>query len=380
MQELMKLNPDCMINIAASPFSYVQHKTRIKVLQRNALRYRLPLMYVNHCGAQTELVFDGASCAISSKGHILATAPLFSENFHYINLFDESNTSSNEIILPSKNKLIFDALVCGIHDYFKKQNFKQAILGLSGGIDSALTLFLAIAALGKDNVMAVLLPSGFSSEHSIEDALALVSNVGCKHHILPIEDSFQSVLKTLEPSFTGTSFNIAEENVQARLRGVLLMALSNKFGYILLNTSNKSEMAVGYGTLYGDMCGGLAVIGDVYKTEVYDLCNFINKDKEIIPLNTIVKPPSAELRPNQKDTDSLPEYDILDRVLFQYIENKKSVEEICELGFDNNLVKRIVNMVNKNEYKRKQAAPIIRISPKAFGMGRRMPIVANYIC
>jgi NAD+ synthase (glutamine-hydrolysing) len=380
MQELMKLNPDCMINIAASPFSYVQHKTRIKVLQRNALRYRLPLMYVNHCGAQTELVFDGASCAIGSKGHILATAPLFSENFHFINLFDESNTSSNEIILPSKNKLIFDALVCGIHDYFKKQNFKQAILGLSGGIDSALTLVLAIAALGKDNVMAVLLPSGFSSKHSIEDALALVSNVGCKHHILPIEDSFQSVLKTLEPSFTGTSFNIAEENVQARLRGVLLMALSNKFGYILLNTSNKSEMAVGYGTLYGDMCGGLAVIGDVYKTEVYELCNFINKDKEIIPVNTILKPPSAELRPNQKDTDSLPEYDILDSVLFQYIENKKSVEEICELGFDNNLVKRIVNMVNKNEYKRKQAAPIIRISPKAFGMGRRMPIVANYTC
>jgi NAD+ synthase (glutamine-hydrolysing) len=228
--------------------------------------------------------------------------------------------------------------------------------------------------------MAVLLPSGFSSDHSINDAMALVNNLGCKHQIVPIENNFQSLLNTLEPSFKDTNFGIAEENIQARLRGVLLMALSNKFGYILLNTSNKSEMAVGYGTLYGDMCGGLAVIGDVYKTEVYDLCNYINRDKEIIPVNTIVKPPSAELRPNQKDTDSLPAYDILDYILFQYIENKKSMEDIVSLGFDENLVKRIINMVNKNEYKRKQAAPVIRVSPKAFGMGRRMPIVANYNC
>jgi NAD+ synthase (glutamine-hydrolysing) len=208
----------------------------------------------------------------------------------------------------------------------------------------------------------------------------LVNNIGCKHQLLPIEDNFQSVLNTLAPIFEGTNFGLAEENIQARLRGVLLMAMSNKFGYILLNTSNKSEMAVGYGTLYGDMCGGLAVIGDVYKTEVYHLCEYINKEKEIIPLNTITKAPSAELRPNQKDSDSLPEYDILDKVLFQYVENKQSVEQICALGYNETLVKRIINLVNKNEYKRKQAAPVIRVSPKAFGMGRRMPIVANYTC
>jgi NAD+ synthase (glutamine-hydrolysing) len=283
-------------------------------------------------------------------------------------------------IHPSKNELIYNALICGIRDYFEKQNFTKAILGLSGGIDSALTLVLAADALGKDNVMAVLLPSGFSSDHSINDAIALVNNIGCKHQLLPIEDNFQSVLNTLAPSFEGTNFGLAEENIQARLRGVLLMAMSNKFGYILLNTSNKSEMAVGYGTLYGDMCGGLAVIGDVYKTEVYQLCEYINKEKEIIPLNTITKAPSAELRPNQKDSDSLPEYDILDKVLFQYIENKQSVEQICALGYNETLVKRIINLVNKNEYKRKQAAPVIRVSPKAFGMGRRMPIVANYTC
>jgi NAD+ synthase (glutamine-hydrolysing) len=380
MQELMKLNPDCMINIAASPFSYVQHQTRMKVLQRNALKYQIPLLYVNHCGAQTELIFDGGSCALNKDGKTIAIAPFFIENFHVIDLFSTSITSAIEQVTPSKNELIFKALTCGIRDYFSKQNFKQAILGLSGGIDSALTLVLAVAALGKENVLAVLLPSGFSSNHSIDDALALVKNLDCKHQLLPIEDNFQSLLKTLKPSFEGTDFGLAEENIQARLRGVLLMAMSNKFGYILLNTSNKSEMAVGYGTLYGDMCGGLAVIGDVYKTEVYQLCEYINREKEIIPLNTIIKPPSAELRPNQKDSDSLPEYDILDRVLFQYIENKNALDDICELGYDESLVKRIINMVNKNEYKRKQAAPVLRISPKAFGMGRRMPIVANYTC
>ena len=380
MQELMKLHPDCIINIAASPFSFIQNQTRIKVLQRNAVKYNLPLLYVNHCGAQTELVFDGGSTLINKNGKVIAAAPFFKEDFKIVDLFDNSMNTLSAPIHPSKNELIYNALICGIRDYFEKQNFTKAILGLSGGIDSALTLVLAADALGKDNVMAVLLPSGFSSDHSINDAIALVNNIGCKHQLLPIEDNFQSVLNTLAPSFEGTNFGLAEENIQARLRGVLLMAMSNKFGYILLNTSNKSEMAVGYGTLYGDMCGGLAVIGDVYKTEVYQLCEYINKEKEIIPLNTITKAPSAELRPNQKDSDSLPEYDILDKVLFQYIENKQSVEQICALGYNETLVKRIINLVNKNEYKRKQAAPVIRVSPKAFGMGRRMPIVANYTC
>lgn len=380
MQELMKLHPDCIINIAASPFSFIQNQIRIKVLQRNAVKYNLPLLYVNHCGAQTELVFDGGSTLINKNGKVIAAAPFFKEDFKIVDLFDNSMNTLSSPIHPSKNELIYNALICGIRDYFEKQNFTKAILGLSGGIDSALTLVLAADALGKDNVMAVLLPSGFSSDHSINDAIALVNNIGCKHQLLPIEDNFQSVLNTLAPSFEGTNFGLAEENIQARLRGVLLMAMSNKFGYILLNTSNKSEMAVGYGTLYGDMCGGLAVIGDVYKTEVYQLCEYINKEKEIIPLNTITKAPSAELRPNQKDSDSLPEYDILDKVLFQYIENKQSVEQICALGYNETLVKRIINLVNKNEYKRKQAAPVIRVSPKAFGMGRRMPIVANYTC
>jgi NAD+ synthase (glutamine-hydrolysing) len=380
MQELMKLHPNCIINIAASPFSFIQNQTRIKVLQRNAVKYKLPLLYVNHCGAQTELVFDGGSTLINKNGKVIAAAPFFKEDFKIVDLFDNSMNTLSAPIHPSKNELIYNALICGIRDYFEKQNFTKAILGLSGGIDSALTLVLAADALGKDNVMAVLLPSGFSSDHSINDAIALVNNIGCKHQLLPIEDNFQSVLNTLAPSFEGTNFGLAEENIQARLRGVLLMAMSNKFGYILLNTSNKSEMAVGYGTLYGDMCGGLAVIGDVYKTEVYQLCEYINKEKEIIPLNTITKAPSAELRPNQKDSDSLPEYDILDKVLFHYIENKQSVEQICALGYNETLVKRIINLVNKNEYKRKQAAPVIRVSPKAFGMGRRMPIVANYTC
>ena len=380
MQELMKLHPDCIINIAASPFSFMQNQTRIKVLQRNAVKYNLPLLYVNHCGAQTELVFDGGSTLINKNGKVIAAAPFFKEDFKIVDLFDNSMNTLSSPIHPSKNELIYNALICGIRDYFEKQNFTKAILGLSGGIDSALTLVLAADALGKDNVMAVLLPSGFSSDHSINDAIALVNNLGCKHQLLPIEDNFQSVLNTLAPSFEGTNFGLAEENIQARLRGVLLMAMSNKFGYILLNTSNKSEMAVGYGTLYGDMCGGLAVIGDVYKTEVYQLCEYINMEKEIIPLNTITKAPSAELRPNQKDSDSLPEYDILDKVLFQYVENKQSVEQICALGYNETLVKRIINLVNKNEYKRKQAAPVIRVSPKAFGMGRRMPIVANYTC
>lgn len=380
MSALMAFHPDCMINIAASPFSYVQHQTRLKVLQRNAKKYSLPLLYVNHCGAQTELVFDGGSCAFNSKGEMLHNAPFFKEDLRVINLLDSTLKASINITLPSKSELIFDALVCGVSDYFKKQQFKKAILGLSGGIDSALTLVIAVAALGKENVLPVLLPSGFSSDHSIDDAKQLAHNLGCNYEIVPIEDSFQSLLKTLSPQFSDTNFNIAEENIQARLRGVILMAMSNKFGHILLNTSNKSEMSVGYGTLYGDMCGGLSVIGDVYKTEVYDLCHFINREQEIIPHHTIIKPPSAELRPNQKDSDSLPEYNLLDQILFQYIENKKSADEIAAQGFELELVKKIINMVNKNEYKRKQAAPVIRVSPKAFGMGRRMPIVANYKC
>jgi NAD+ synthase (glutamine-hydrolysing) len=275
--------------------------------------------------------------------------------------------------------LIHDALVLGIRDYFGKMGFSKAILGLSGGIDSAVTLVLAAEALGHENVRAVLLPSQFSSDHSIRDAVSLAENLGVPYDIIPIADAFHSIEKTLEPQFAGLPFNLAEENIQARIRAVILMAMSNKFGYILLNTSNKSEAAVGYGTLYGDMCGGLSVLGDVYKTQVYELARFINKDKEIIPLNSIEKPPSAELRPGQKDSDSLPDYDILDWVLFQYIEQRSGPNELMAAGFDEAMVKRVLKLVNASEHKRYQTPPILRVSPKAFGMGRRMPIVAKYL-
>ncbi|HQS04526.1 MAG TPA: NAD(+) synthase, partial [Daejeonella sp.] len=257
--------------------------------------------------------------------------------------------------------------------------FSKAILGLSGGIDSALVCALAAEALGPENVMAVLMPSEFSTDHSVQDALDLVKNLGCKHEIIPIREAASAFGNMMKPVFKDLPFNVAEENIQARSRAIIVMAMSNKFGYILLNTSNKSECAVGYGTLYGDMAGAIAVLGDVYKTQVYKLSNYINREREIIPMNSITKPPSAELRPGQKDSDSLPEYDILDAILFQYIELKKSSSAIIEQGFDENLVKRVLRMVNVAEFKRNQAPPILRVSPKAFGMGRRLPIVGKYL-
>ncbi|MCB0503654.1 MAG: NAD(+) synthase, partial [Bacteroidetes bacterium] len=275
--------------------------------------------------------------------------------------------------------LIHQGLVTGVKDYFGKLGFKHAILGLSGGIDSALTLALAAEALGAENVMAVMMPSQFSSDHSISDSEKLVANLGCPSEIIPIQSVYEANLKVLEPHFHGKPFDVTEENLQARIRGVYLMALSNKHGAILLNTSNKSEAAVGYGTLYGDMCGGLSVIGDLYKTQVFELCRYINRYKEIIPENIITKPPSAELRPNQFDSDSLPDYDILDEVLYEYIEKRLGPEQIIANGFDAALVKRVLKLVNRNEYKRYQTPPMIRVSPKAFGMGRRMPIVGKYL-
>jgi len=292
---------------------------------------------------------------------------------------DNPDTQLTNNVDLSKTGLIRNALVLGIRDYFRKMDFSKAVLGLSGGIDSALTLVLAAEALGKENVLAVLMPSQFSSEHSVADALQLVKNIDCRHETIPIETAFKAFENLLEPLFEGRPFNITEENIQARVRAVILMAISNKLGYILLNTSNKSEAAVGYGTLYGDMCGGLAVLGDVYKTQVYEITDLINKDKEIIPRNTIEKPPSAELRPGQKDSDSLPEYDVLDEILYKYIEQKLGPEELIRHGYDARIVHRILNLVNTSEYKRYQSPPILRVSPKAFGMGRRMPIVGKYL-
>jgi len=275
-------------------------------------------------------------------------------------------------------ELIHKALVTGIRDYFLKTGFKKFILGLSGGIDSALTLTLAVEALGKENAWAVLMPSRYSSEHSVTDAKALAERLGVKYDVINIEKPFTAFGEILGPLFSGLKNDVTEENIQARIRAVILMALSNKFGYILLNTSNKSEAAVGYGTLYGDMAGGLSVLGDVYKTDIYRLAAFINRDREVIPANTLNKPPSAELRPNQLDTDSLPDYRILDSILNQYIDLQKPADRIMGEGINRETVDRVIRMINYNEYKRYQAPPVLRISSKSFGDGRRMPIVASY--
>ena len=384
MDILIRQQPDVMINIAASPFAYNHDEERIEILKDNASRYNLPLLYVNHVGAQTEIIFDGGSLVFDRAGTLIDELPYFEEALAYYELDDKSNLT---LLQPSTIKAeresdieqIHKAIILGIQDYFYKSGFKQAILGLSGGIDSAVVCALAAEALGAKNVMAVLLPSKFSTDHSLKDAEDLVKNLGCMHEIVPIKNITDAFETALHPQFNNLPFNIAEENIQSRSRAVLLMAMCNKFGYILLNTSNKSEAAVGYGTLYGDMCGGISVIGDVYKTQVFELARHINRDKEIIPINSIIKPPSAELRPDQKDTDSLPEYDILDRILFEYIEHRCSSAKIIEMGFDEQTVKRVIRLTNISEHKRYQTPPILRVSPKAFGMGRRMPIVGKYL-
>ncbi|TSD67865.1 NAD+ synthase [Inquilinus sp. KBS0705] len=384
MDTLIKQNPDVMINIAASPFAYNHDEERIAILSDNAGRYNLPLLYVNHVGAQTELIFDGGSLVFDSAGKLIDELPYFEEHTAYYTLqdnneltFEHATTAKPE--RQSDIEQIHQGLILGIRDYFYKSGFKQAILGLSGGIDSAVVCALAAEALGAQNVMAVLLPSKFSSTHSLKDAEDLVSNLGCKSETVAIAKITQAFEDALQPQFSGLTFNIAEENIQSRSRAVLLMAMCNKFGYILLNTSNKSEAAVGYGTLYGDMCGGISVIGDVFKTQVFELARYLNRDREIIPENTIVKPPSAELRPDQKDTDSLPEYDILDAILEQYIVHRRSSAEIIKQGFDEAVVRKVLRLVNIAEHKRYQTPPILRVSPKAFGMGRRMPIVGKYL-
>jgi NAD+ synthase (glutamine-hydrolysing) len=274
---------------------------------------------------------------------------------------------------------VYKALVLGVKDYFTKMGFTKAIIGSSGGIDSAVTLVIACEALGAENVRAILMPSPYSTDHSIDDATALSKNLQNPYDTIAIKEVYDSFLNTLEPLFKGLPFSLAEENIQSRSRGNILMAIANKFGYVLLNTSNKSELATGYGTLYGDMAGGLGVLGDCYKMQVYELAKYINRHKEIIPVHIITKAPSAELRPDQKDSDSLPAYEILDQILFQYIEKRADPASIKALGFDNALVDRTLKMVNTNEYKRNQFCPIIRISPKAFGVGRRVPIVAKYL-
>ncbi|RKD92826.1 NAD+ synthase [Mangrovibacterium diazotrophicum] len=375
MKELSQLNPDLVINLSASPFSYNQESWRKDILVMNALKYKLPIIYVNQTGAQTELIFDGGSCFVKADGSIPVEMAYFKEDFQIV---DTENPM--ELKQPKQDYIgkIHQALILGIRDYFKKMRFQDVVLGLSGGIDSAVVCALAAEALGSSNVRGILMPSRYSSDHSVADAIQLAENYGVKYDIVGIQNMVDDFEKELGPIFENLPAGVAEENVQARTRGILVMAVSNKFGNILLNTTNKSECAVGYGTLYGDMNGGLSVLGDVYKTDVYKLARYINRDKEWIPENSIVKAPSAELRPDQKDTDSLPDYDILDAILFKYIEMNQSPEEIIEQGFERETVLKTVRMVNQNEYKRFQSPPILRVSSKAFGFGRKMPLVARY--
>jgi len=378
MDYLIKQSPDFILNLSASPFNYTHPSLRNHTIKSNVNAYHIPLFYCNNVGAQTELIFDGGSMAYDAKGNCCGVLPHFKEA---IEVFDSANLVVQDLpdYTNKKYELMHDALVLGIKDYFQKMGFKKAILGLSGGVDSALTLCLAVEALGSENVVSVLLPSQYSSDHSVTDSLALVKNLQSPHEIIPIKETYDSFEKTLLYLFEGLAPNVTEENIQARCRAIILMAMSNKFGYILLNTTNKSEAAVGYGTLYGDMCGGIAVLGDVYKTEVYEICNYINRNKEIIPTNILTKAPSAELRPGQKDSDSLPAYDLLDSLLYQYIEKRQGPNELMTLGFDKALIDRVLRMVNSNEWKRYQTPPILRVSPCAFGMGRRMPIVGKYL-
>jgi len=379
MEELAKQNPDIIINISASPFSYTKIEAKENIFISKAIEYKIPVISVNQTGANTELIFDGASIIVNKKGEIFNQLPFFKEAVETYS-FDEirSGTSSWKYAKPATIPLIHKALVTGIRDYFAKTGFKSSIIGLSGGIDSAICLCLAVEALGNENVRALLMPSRYSSAHSVKDAVALASTLDVHYDIVNIETPFSAFEEKLAPLFEGVKKDVTEENIQARIRAILLMAVSNKYGCILLNTSNKSEAAVGYGTLYGDMAGGLSVIGDVYKTDVYQLAAFINRNREIIPENTIKKFPSAELRPDQLDTDSLPDYKILDAILYQYIELQKPVERIISEGSDKDTVLKVISMIDFNEYKRYQAPPVLRISSKAFGAGRRMPLVARY--
>jgi NAD+ synthetase len=421
--DLQAAGAQLLINASASPFVVGKHEFRLKLFGSQVKRFGCPLVYVNQVGGNDELVFDGNSCAFDSSGNLIANAKDFEEDLLIVD-FDllarkagpsargtepgradpigaqprdvrrgpqESRTSGpvgstrpGSVPRADGHSLpiatIHDALVLGLCDYVRKCGFKSVVLGLSGGIDSALTAALAVEALGKDKVVGVAMPSRFSSEHSVNDARELAENLGIEFHIVPIKAVHDAYEQTLAPIFAALPRDVTEENLQARVRGALLMAFSNKFNHLLLTTGNKSEMAVGYATLYGDMCGGLAVISDVPKTTVYDLSEFVNlrAGRDVIPRNTITKPPSAELRPNQTDQDSLPPYATLDAILFRYVEEEKSAAEIAAEGFDPATVERVIRLIDRSEYKRRQAPPGIKVTSRAFGFGRRMPIAQNY--
>lgn len=376
IEELIRQGADILLNISASPFHVNKNLLRLDMFKSITQKYRIPCVFTNLVGGNDSLIFDGSSFAMKADGSILAQAAPFSEDLKIVDMNNDRPASNSWNM--TEEEQILDALVLGLTDYLGKCAFKKAIIGLSGGIDSALVAAIAVRALGNENVIGVLMPSRYSSDHSVNDAKTLAENLGIEYRIIPIEPMYQPFLESLKPQFNGLPEDITEENIQARIRGNILMALSNKLNAMVLSTGNKSELAVGYCTIYGDMCGGLAVISDVPKTMVYRLSRWINRSHEIIPENTISKAPSAELKPNQTDQDSLPPYELLDGILKAYIEDVKEEEEIISLGYSPDVVKKVLKLVDMNEYKRRQAAPGLRVTTKAFGFGRRSPIAQGW--
>lgn len=374
VKELIAAGATLVVNLSASPWHRGKEQTRLEMLRKVARDERVPVVQANSVGGNDELIFDGHSVAINAQGEVLALAPGFREDVLLVDLA----TAAIQLDPPQEEALLFEALCLGVRDYVTKCGFQSVALGLSGGIDSALVAVIAARALGPDKVLGVAMPSQYSSQHSLDDAAALAKNLGIRYEVIPIEPAVAAVTGQLAPIFTGRQPDVTEENIQSRLRGVIMMAISNKFNPLILTTGNKSEMAVGYCTLYGDMCGALAVIADVLKTEVYALARWINRDGEVIPSSSIVKPPSAELRPNQTDQDSLPPYEVLDAILKRYVVEEASAEMLIREGFDAAVVRDVINKVTFSEYKRRQAAPGLKVSPRAFGMGRRIPVAQRY--
>ncbi|MDO9577975.1 MAG: NAD+ synthase [Candidatus Cloacimonadales bacterium] len=365
-----------LINISASPFHIGKAEIRYNIIRNHAGKHKIPFIFVNQVCANDELIFDGNSMCFNATGELIKKFPAFKEQVQTI---DMSLSGIPEVYEPQAViESVYEALVLGIRDYMRKCGFSKAVIGLSGGIDSAVTCCLAQAAIGSENILGVSMPSPYSSEGSIEDSRKLAENLSIEFKVIPISTIYSSYLDSLKDHFHGKKPDITEENIQARIRGNILMALSNKYGFLVLSTGNKSELAVGYCTLYGDMSGGLAVISDIPKTMVYELAHYINKNSGIIPIETIEKPPSAELKPDQKDQDTLPPYDILDRLLHYYIDQDYSMQDIIDLGFEPETVKWVIRAVDRNEYKRRQASPGLKVTTKAFGVGRRMPIAAKY--
>jgi len=374
--ELTHKGIDLLINLSASPYFLNKEDVRCRLMSKHARNHQVPVIYLNQVGANDELIFDGQSMFLDQYGEIAALLPAFAEDVQTIDT--DQKGAGIPCLTHDKMSYLYQSLVLGIHDYFRKSGFSRAIIGLSGGIDSALTACLAVGALGPENVLGVSMPSVYSSSGSVDDSRELAQNLNIEFNVIPIADIFSVYLTTLEPHFAGRESDIAEENIQARIRGNILMALSNKFGSMVLSTGNKSEVAVGYCTLYGDMCGSLSVLADVPKTVVYELSAYINREQEIIPWETIEKPPSAELKPGQVDQDTLPPYPVLDAILNYYIEENYSAADIIGQGYEPDTVRWVLQTVNRNEYKRKQAAPGLKVSSRAFGAGRRMPIAARY--